>query len=459
MRRGTVAAILGASVLALAAAGYVVLDGRDLAPGVVTAAGAVRPADPPTLSAQSGQPVADPAQSEGAPVSASAVEAAWGAAQAAAADGKWRTWAHVVDASTGDVLLDSGGSQAHTPASITKVLSAFTALAHLDPSARLSTGTSLQGTDLYLWGQGDLLLGEGAGNPATTNGHAGVGDLANLTATALKDKGVTRVVLHPATDLFAGESHLGAWAGQEVANYEGHVGAMAVDSGRVNGDSMNFVPDPELSVAEILAAHLRSAGVEVEMAGAAAAPASATELARVDSATLAQQIRYFLQESDNTMADQYCRLAAHAAGAEPTYAGATALVLKDLTAGGVSVEGMTLEDCSGLSTNDKIPGSVLTGAIRASLASDRPALADLARSLPWAGLQGTMHNRLEGASTAGNVQAKTGSLAAVSSLAGVVTTSSGRTLVFAVGNDGVPDDAAALTRPHLDNFVAALAAL
>ena len=85
--------------------------------------------------------------------------------------------------------------------------------------------------------------------------------------------------------------------------------------------------------------------------------------------------------------------------------------------------------------------------------------ADLVRSLPWAGLDGTMTRRMSNSAAWANAQAKTGSLSTASTLAGIVSTSSGRLLVYVIGTENVPDDAAANTRPALDKFVGALAAL
>ena len=73
--------------------------------------------------------------------------------------------------------------------------------------------------------------------------------------------------------------------------------------------------------------------------------------------------------------------------------------------------------------------------------------------LDIAGMNGTLETRFEEAPVRGNVNAKTGSLGHVSTLAGVLTTESGQNLVFAVGNDHVPNDGAYWTRIYLDEFV------
>jgi D-alanyl-D-alanine carboxypeptidase/D-alanyl-D-alanine-endopeptidase (penicillin-binding protein 4) len=460
MRRRGLGAIVGATAALVIVAGYAVADARDLVPGVLTASDAPEPADPPELAAQSG-PVMELAQSgEGAAVAADSVTGLWSGVSSAASEGSWKAWGMVMDAATGEVLLDASSSSVHTPASTTKILTAVSALSHLDETATLATGASLEGTDLYLWGQGDLMLARGEGDPDAVDGRAGVADLAEATAAALEERGITQVTLRWNHEIFTGASHLPAWDAQDSGDFEGRVGAFAIDGGRETpGSDQGFADDPGRDVAAELAADLRGAGIEAVITGESAVPDGAQEIARVESATIGQQVRWMLHHSDNTLADQFCRLAAAAAGAEPSYAGAASTVAQTLTSLGVDTTGLVMEDCSGLSTNDRISAKTLVGALDASMGADAPALGDLVRSLPWGGLDGTLDTRFSSGPAAANVQAKTGSLPTVSSLAGVVTTSGGRTLVFAVGNDEVPDDGAYWTRAPLDEFVQGLAGL
>lgn len=459
MRRRAVGAIVGATVAAVAVAGYAVADAQDLVPGVLTLSDIPQPSDPPTLQPQSGISAQDAQSGAGTPVTAADVAPLWSPVTTAATDGKWKTWGIVLDAGTGEVLLDSSSTTAHTPASITKVLTSVSALSELESSRRLATGTSQVGSDLYLWGEGDLLLTRGSGDEEAVEGHAGIGDLAADTVAHLQEQGIARVTLRWNHEIFSGPSRLAAWTEQDVDTHEGAVGAFAFDAGRTAPGATTFSSDPGRDVALELAAHLRNAGIEAVIAGEARVPDAATEVARVESATVGQQVRWMLHHSDNTLADQYCRLGAQAAGEEASFAGATAHVAETLRTLGVDTTGLRMEDCSGLSSNDRIAGVTLAQTIRTTMSSARPDLRDLVRSLPWGGLEGTLTQRFLSGDAAANVQAKTGSLGSVSSLAGVVTTTGGRTLVFAVGNDAVPDDAAYWTRGVLDDFVQGLSGL
>ena len=118
---------------------------------------------------------------------------------------------------------------------------------------------------------------------------------------------------------------------------------------------------------------------------------------------------------------------------------------------------MILEDCSGLSTNDKRSANTLVGVLKASYAA-RGNQAELIRLLPWAGLVGTLSQRMLDEPAVGNVQAKTGARQGVTALSGSVKTKSGRVLLVVVGHDLV-EGGALPTRWRLDSFEEGLAEL
>lgn len=459
MRRGTISAIVGAFAVVLAGAGYVVADVHDVIPGVLTLSEASRPASPPKMTEISAFSVTTAGRTSGDAPSEQEIRAAWAPVKEAAREGQWSTWGTVIDLTSGTTLLNDGADDAHTPASITKILTAYTALTHLKPADRLATQVFRAGDDLYIRGEGDLLLGEGAGSD-DVNGRAGVADLADQVRSALAGSS-TALRVHWQTSPFAGADRLQAWVSQGVWDYEGAVGAYAIDAGRVAPGAHEFVDDPARDVAEILTHRLVERGIEARLGEGRDLPQGAQEIANVRSATVGEQVRWMLHHSDNTLAEQYCRLAARAAGAEPSFSGATQNIVATLNSAGISTQGLSLDDCSGLSLNDRIPGSVIASTLKDSARADTQPAArrDLIRDLPWGGLQGTLRTRLDVDEAAGNAQAKTGSLASVSSLAGVVSTSTGRDLIFVVGNDRVPEDGAYGTRAVLDAFVQRLANL
>ena len=67
----------------------------------------------------------------------------------------------------------------------------------------------------------------------------------------------------------------------------------------------------------------------------------------------------------------------------------------------------------------------------------RPVFLPLYESLPIAGVDGTLRNRMKGTAAANNVHAKTGSVKGVSSLAGYVKARNGHELAFVIINQNI----------------------
>ena len=450
MHRTSMGAIVSASAALVATAALV---------GAGCSTQTATPADAPTASTLEGAAISGNAKGAGNPVSAEDVQALWAPVAAAAAEGGYTAWGTVVDAQTGEVLLDAAAATPHTTASTTKTLAAFSALHHLDPTATLTT-SALLGADnqtLYLDSEGDLLLGIGTSDEVEVSGRAGLQTLAKDTAAALAQRGITSVTLNWRGTLFEGASHLSSWDAQEVGSYEGHVGPMAIDAGRTYEGANAFYSDAPGRVAEVFSQALGAEGISATLGEAGDPPAGAGAVASVSSATMGEQLRWMLAHSDNTLADQYCRLAASAAGQPTTYTGAVAMVKADLVEASIPTRGMILEDCSGLSTNDKLSANTLVGVLKASYQA-QGSEGDLIRLLPWADLVGTLADRMTDEPAAGNVQAKTGALQGVTTLSGSVRTQSGRVLLVVIGHDLV-EDGALPTRWRLDRFEEGLAEL
>jgi D-alanyl-D-alanine carboxypeptidase/D-alanyl-D-alanine-endopeptidase (penicillin-binding protein 4) len=171
-----------------------------------------------------------------------------------------------------------------------------------------------------------------------------------------------------------------------------------------------------------------------------------------------------LTTSDNMLAEVVAHEVARGAGEEVSFAGGAKATMDLLRQNGFNVDGATLSDGSGMSTQNKVPARLLGEILAVAAAPDgsdprtaklRPMLA----GLPVAGGTGTLddaHNRFnESGTTAarGWARAKTGTLSGVNSLAGIVLDTDGRLLVFALmTSDSVSDTA----RPALDGIVAAL---
>lgn len=408
---------------------------------------------PPTAAQGLSPRSRQPSTAEGG-LSAAQAQELWAPVSHTAAEGHWQAWAFVIDADTGATILDEGAEQAHTPASTTKLLTAITALDTLGFDDRLATTALFAEGTLYLQGQGDLLLSAENGNPSAVNGHAGLADLADQIASRLSEQGVTSFALAYQDDFFGSQVRAPAWKAQEVEDYAGDIGAYAINAGANPSGETQFLADSARNVADQLAELLRGRGFTVTAVTAdSTPPARAEQVGSVESAPVGDQIEYLLHKSDNTLAEQYCHLSA---GPGATFTTAAAGVISHIASLGIDVSGIELEDCSGLSSNNRISARQLVDVIQASI-KDPASHNSLIRLLPRAGINGTMADRLFEEGLAGNVQAKTGSLAEVSTMAGVMTTASGQNLIFAIGADKVPDDGAWATRETIDNFLAALA--
>lgn len=422
-----------------------------------TGGGSMAPVAPPVLQEHTFAATDSPQSLSAPAVSPEVVFGLYSEFKAALGANKASAWGYVIDAHTGDVLLNEAGESAHVPASTTKILTAVAAHYHLDENATLSTGTSIDGENLYLWGEGDLLVGVGPSN-GDVNGRASLATLADATADALKADNVTSVTLFWARQPFDGPSRLDTWVAQNVDGSEGHVAAYAIDSGLISATD-SFSPTPEVVVADEFAALLRERGVSVVAGTAQDRSSAAREIARVRSAPLGEQIRFMMAHSDNTLADQLCRLSAQKAGKESSYSGSAQMITEVVRALGLSTEGLFLEDCSGLSSGNRIPPKLLADVLYRTAIADRADLRDVQRDLPWAAAQGTMSRRTFDGTAVGNVQGKTGSLMRVSTLAGSVRTSTGRELIYAVGVEDTDEGAAYFMRPHIDAFIQSLTEL
>ncbi|MGQ9897502.1 MAG: D-alanyl-D-alanine carboxypeptidase/D-alanyl-D-alanine endopeptidase [Acidobacteriota bacterium] len=106
------------------------------------------------------------------------------------------------------------------------------------------------------------------------------------------------------------------------------------------------------------------------------------------------------------------------------------VVAEFLSRAGVAVAELKIRDGSGLSRLDNLTPKALTALLR--FMRKHPASKVFYDSLPVAGVDGTLRNRMKGTRAADNLRAKTGTLDDVSALAGYVTAANGRVLVFSL---------------------------
>ena len=371
-----------------------------------------------------------------------------------------RVGAVVIDTASGKTVAQLNGEQAMTPASSSKVVAAATALHTLGPQYRFTTSAHLAGEKLYLRGNGDQLLSSGAGDPAAITGHAGLGDLAAETANKLKEKKLTSVQLFLDETVFGEQAELPNWVEQANTQYETKPVPLAIRNGLAHPElTYGYVEDPALAAAQEFAARLKEQGIEVGEVARAKTPKGAAKVAQVKSATLHEVTHDTLKESNNMLAEVLCRASAVKAGTGANFPGEIKVAQKVL--GEMKLEGADFQnqDCSGLSTENKIKPELLASLTQRAAHGADQQLRPLVSSLPVGALDGTLHDRYLGKAAAGNVRAKTGSLQAARSLTGLVTTKSGRTLTFCVIVDSFREGSGNVALGAIDNFVNGLAGL
>ena len=161
-------------------------------------------------------------------------------------------------------------------------------------------------------------------------------------------------------------------------------------------------------------------------------PADAKLLYTQESLTLAEVIRLVNKYSSNSMARAvYLTLAAEKFPGQPaTTTAARAAIDEFLTAEGISIPDLAIENGSGLSRTERITTSGLAEVLLAAWRSQY--MPEFAASLPLSATDGTLKRRFRAPEMQGRLRLKTGSLTDVTAVAGYVGAASGRTFVTVV---------------------------
>ncbi len=189
---------------------------------------------------------------------------------------------------------------------------------------------------------------------------------------------------------------------------------------------------PELYAAQLFRESLERAGIPVRgTTGVGSAPANSRVLA-VHRHPIDTMIVNLNKSSDNLSAEALLKtIAAETAGAPGSASQGIRKVNEFLSGLGIDTTGHRQVDGSGLSYYN-----VLTTSMLVQLLEGMYRRTDLFplfyRSLPIAGVDGTIDRRMQGTPAQGNLRAKTGTLSGVSSLSGYVRSADGEWLVFSM---------------------------
>ncbi len=268
--------------------------------------------------------------------------------------------------------------------------------------------------------RGSLIM-VGAGDPAL--GRAGFARRHDLPltplgelATDVRRAGIKRIKGRIRADDSIFDRRRGVpTAGVDASGELAPLSGLSYDSGITHGD---YAKNPELVAARALKRKLRAAGVRVKGGiGRANLPARILRkrpLGSVGSPRIKRLMAATLKPSSNFFAEMLLkRLAASPRGAKGTTRRGVRRVTKVAHRLGTSIR---MENGSGLSRSNRAsPREV--GRLLVAL-KRRPGAATYRRSLPLAGEEGTVANRMNGTAADGRCRTKTGTLIGVSTLSG-----------------------------------------
>lgn len=182
---------------------------------------------------------------------------------------------------------------------------------------------------------------------------------------------------------------------------------------------------------------LRDEGVVVEADTVAGRqPGGAYEVG-TRTHTIDQVLMPMMKESDNLCAEALFYQLGASTGAHPaTVRDARTVVRRLVEKVGLRPSDYRIADGSGLSLYNYVTAELEVMLLRYAYQNTNIYM-HLLPSLPVAGEDGTLRRRMRGTFTSGNVKAKTGSVTAISSLAGYCTAANGHVLCFAIINQGI----------------------
>ena len=345
------------------------------------------------------------------------------------------TVAHVSRASTGAIAIDLRNgrtvfalhrSRSLRPASNQKLGVALTALARLRPAYRIRTDVLGVGRRSSSVWRGRLIL-RGYGDPTLRRA-----DLRRL-AWRIHRLGIRTVT----GDIVGDESYYDrrrigpGWKRSWYKDESPPLSALVVNRARVGGRT---VDRPARAAAVAFVAALENKGVRVRgSARVGSDRRGAVRMTGVRSPPLSRLVRRMNKVSDNFYAEMLLKhLGKTQRGAGTTAAGSR-VVRRELARRGVPLSGVRLSDGSGLSRYNRFTARALA-ALLISARSD-PAIAHpFVASLPIAGIDGTLEDRMKRPPAFRRVRAKTGTTRKASALSGYVA---GR-YVFSVLQNGRP---------------------
>ena len=186
----------------------------------------------------------------------------------------------------------------------------------------------------------------------------------------------------------------------------------------------------------------------------AAVPTEPAMLAELPAPPLAENMVRINKESQNLHSELMLRRVARHHGSGSIADGRVA-VRQLMTQAGVSETSYDFSDGSGMSSYNRMSPRAAVGLL--SWIARQPWSMAWRDTLPIAGRDGTLQNRFKGTILEGKLFAKTGSLNASRALSGYLTTKSGKTLIFSVLANDMPEGTDSQATAAVDRALVAIA--
>ena len=340
--------------------------------------------------------------------------------------------AYVYDATAQKPLFRWRATQPRPLASNTKLFTAAAVLDRLRPLAAVRTKVLGKGSQRYGTWRGDLYL-RGAGDPSF--GVKGSRRDINRLVRELRERGVKRVRGRVRGDGSLFDSRTGGPDSEyRTSIFVGPLSALSFNRGKASSARAAYQRDPVLTTADVFRAALEKRGIDVSgRSSKGVAPDGAKVLATVESRRIEELVRRVVKWSDSFGAEVLLKdVAVRVSGRKGSTAVGAREARRFASSLGVRVH---LRDGSGLCRRNKAsPREVVRLLNRLRTRPNFPAFFT---SLPVAGRDGTLYNRMRSTPARDRCSAKTATLGDASNLSGYCRTERGHTLVFSFMMDRV----------------------
>ncbi len=284
--------------------------------------------------------------------------------------------------------------------------------------------------NLYLKGGGDPSFGTGA---FLERYLAGEGTSVERLAAQLRKRGIKRVTGRVLADDTIFDRLRGvADSGYATSPWIGPLSGLSFNAGFTSATMTRFSSDPARLAARTLARALRARGVKVKLAvGTHRTPARFLNgqhlLAWQNSPDMPWMARITNLNSVNFWAEMLLKDLGAYVGKEGTTAEGVKVVRRTMASLGVKVWPI---DGSGLTFGNRSTAHDVVKLLFKARA--QPWSRDLLLSLPTAGVDGTLADRMRGSAAQHRCHAKTGTLTGVTALSGYCFNASGREFAFSI---------------------------